>query len=151
MALETHVTDRFGSTSPFLRGLTNHDDPDASTVNSTRLGLAADAAEGQFPVYAQVTYDDTNQRHIEAGVTGVIAYLKAWSTGNVEPPEMVQFRTALEAIARISSRKRVDPVTTSVYTPSTPDTSRGAVRPRFDPEQFDGVRPSPPHGDPGTV
>lgn len=152
MALSTHVTDRFGANSEFLRTLTNHDDKDASTVNTTRLGKAADAAEGQFPVYAQVAYDDTNQAHIEAGVLGTIAYLRMWSSKQgAADGAMTQFRDALKSIARISSRKRVTPRTKSVLTPSTPDTSAGDVRPAFDSEQFDGVMPDPPLGDPGTT
>lgn len=109
MALTTHVTNRFGSSSQHLRNLTNPDDPDASSIDSTRLGLAADAAEGDFPLYAQVEYDDTDPRHIETGVLGVIAHLKVWSTQQTEPPEMVQFRERLAAIGRISSRKRITP------------------------------------------
>ena len=50
MALVTHVTDRYGTNSQFLRTLTNHDDEDATTVNTTRLGLACDDAEADFIV-----------------------------------------------------------------------------------------------------
>lgn len=130
MALSTHVTDRYGTASPFLRNLTNHDDPDASSVNTTRLSLAASAASGQFPVHAQVEYDDTDQSHIEAGVIGVIAYLKQWSTGDAEPPEMGRFHKALESIAKISSRKRIIPV--------------AAERPEPDEDLFAGVSPEWP-------
>lgn len=152
MALSTHVTDRFGTNSAFLRGLTNHDDEDASTVNATRLGLACDDAEGDFPVYAGQAYDDTNAAHIRAGVQGAIAYLRAYSSkqGAAEG-EIDAFRESLKAIARIGPRKRVDPQSKSVYTPSTPDTTAGDVRPRFDPEQFEGIRPNAPEGEPGTT
>lgn len=145
MALTTHVTDRFGSSSQFLIGLTNHDDEDGTSVNTTRLAKAAEAAEGQFPVYAQVSYDDTDAAHIEAGVLGVIAYLRMWSSKQgAATSELESFRDSLRAIARISSRKRVDPQTKSVLTPSTPDTTGGDVRPIFDTEQFDDVMPDSP-------
>ena len=152
MALSTHVTDRFGTNGAFLRGLTNHDDEDASTVNTTRLGLACDAASAAFPIYAGQNYDDTDEGHIAAAVQGVIAYLRMWSSKQgAASDELESFREVLRSIARIGPRKRVDPLTTSVLTPSTPDTTSGSVRPRFDPEQFDGVTPNPPTGDPGTV
>jgi len=109
MALATHVTDRFGSASPFLRNLTNHDDPDAATLNSTRLTTAATDAAAMFIVHAQVIYNDADAAHIAAGVTGVIGFLKRWSTGEADPPEMVQFREALGSIAKVSSRKRITP------------------------------------------
>lgn len=110
MALATEVTNRYGTASPFLRNLTNHDDPDATSVNSTRLGYAVTAAQAAFRVYAQASFDESIASHVEAGVLGCIAYLKAWSTGQTEPPEMMQFRASLEAIAKVSSRKRITPV-----------------------------------------
>jgi len=145
MALTTHVTDRFGSASPFLLGLTNHDDEDASSVNTTRLAEAATAAESQFPIYAQIAYDDTDAAHVEAGVMGVIAFLRMWSTkqGTVTGA-LDEFRDSLRAIARVSSRKRITPQTKSVLTPSTPDTTGGDVRPVFDTEQFDDIMPDSP-------
>ena len=152
MVLSTHVTARFGTNSNFLRGLTNHDDEDAATVNTTRLGLACDAAQAAFPVYGGQTYDDTNEAHIAAGVQGVIAYLRMWSTKQgASTGELTAFRDALKDIARIGPRKRANPLTTSVLTPSVPDTTAGTVRPRFDSEQFDDIRPNPPQGNPGTT
>jgi len=110
MALATHVTDRFGTNSDFLRGLTNQDDDDASTVNTTRLGKAATAAEGQFVIHAQKAYDDTDQAHIEAGVVGVIAYLRLWSSkqGSSEGA-LSDFRDTLAALAKTDTRKRIQP------------------------------------------
>ena len=111
MALSTHVTARFGTNPGFLRTLTNSDDADASTVNATRLGLATDAAEGQFPIFAGVAYDDTNQGHIEAGVEGAIAFLRMWSSKQGPASGALDtFRDELRNIAKISSRKRITPV-----------------------------------------
>ena len=152
MALSTHVTDRYGTNSIFLRNLTNHDASGATTVNTTRLGLAADDAEADFVVYGQVAYSDTDAAHVKAGVRGVLAYLRSYSTAPGKASgEIDAFRDELKAIAKVSSRKRVTPTSTSVLTPSTPDTSAGSVRPDFDHEQFDGISPNPPLGDPGTV
>jgi len=152
MPLSTHVTDRFGTNSDFLRPLTNHDDPSAGTVNTVRLGKAADAAEGQFVVYAQVAYDDADAAHIEAGVKGVLAYLRMWgSKQGAADGSMKAFQEDLKAIGSVSSRKRVTPTTKSVYTKSMPDTSLGDVRPPFDTEQFDEISPAPPDGDGGTI
>ena len=112
MALADHVTDRFGASSPFLVQLTNHDNDYAGSINSTRLAKAASSAEGQFLVYANVTYDDTIESHIDAGVNGVLAYLRMWSSAQGKAtPELETFREELRDIAKISSRKRVTPVT----------------------------------------
>ena len=112
MALADHVTDRFGSTSPFLIQITNHDNGDAGSINSTRLAEAVSSAEGQFLVYANVTYDDALEQHVDAGVNGVIAYLRMWSSAQGKAtPEMEKFRDELRDIAKISSRKRITPVT----------------------------------------
>lgn len=120
MALSTHVTNRYGTNTEFLRSLTNHDDRDATTVNTTRLGYATDAAEGQFPIHAQEAYDDTDAAHIEAGVTGVIAYLRLWSSaqGKAEGA-LKEFREMLAAIRKTSAGKRItatatDPTTTKI-------------------------------------
>lgn len=152
MALSTHVTDRFGTNSQFLRNLTNHDDKDAATVNTTRLTQASAAAESQFPVYAGVAYDDTDDSHINAGVSGTIAYLKRWSTGGTTGEAgLSEFREELKAIGRVSARKRITPITDSLLTPSTPSTTSGVVRPDFDREQFDGIAVAAPDGDAGTT
>lgn len=111
MALVDHVTDRFGTNTSFLRNLTNHDDRTATTVNATRLAEAAASAEGQFPRHAGIAYDDTIEAHIDAGVLGVIAYLRMWSSkqGSAEP-EMEKFRSAMHEISQIGARKRITPV-----------------------------------------
>ena len=133
MALATHVTDRFGTNTAFLRNMTNHDDADASTVNSTRLGKAASAAEGQFPVFAQIAYDDTDQAHIEAGVLGTIAYLRMWSSAQGKADgAMTEFRDALTAIRRAGQGARITPV--SVAPADRPD----------DEDLFVGVSPEFP-------
>lgn len=152
MPLTTHVTDRFGTNGQYLRGLTNHDDNDADTVNTTRLAQATAAAEAQFPLHAGVAYDDTDDAHINAGVSGTIAYLRAWSTSSGKADaSLASFRDELRAIRAVSAGKRVTPTTKSVLTPSEPDTSNGAVRPDFDRTQFDGIAPNAPDGETGRV
>lgn len=130
MALSTHVTDRFGSNTPFLRNLTNHDDPDASTVNTTRLGKACDAVEADFPRFAQTAYDDTSDLHVNVAVMGVIAYLRAWSSqqGPVKGA-FDEFKEALGSIRSIEAGKRIQPTQID----------------RRDPDYtlFDGLSPEP--------
>ena len=120
MALATHVTARYGTNTKFLRGLTNQDDDDAATVNDTRLGLACDAAEADFLTYAQTAYSDTDQRHIELGVQGAIAYLKTWTTGGDADTILRPFRDALTAYAKTDSRKRFTPTYTAPTDPAVP-------------------------------
>lgn len=111
MALATHVTDRYGSNPAWLRNLTNQDDDDATTVNATRLGLATDAAEADFPLFAQAAYIDTDEAHIQAGVAGTIAYLRMWSTApGKETPAIEAFHKQLSAIRAIGPGKRITPI-----------------------------------------
>jgi len=111
MPLTTHIKDRFGTASQFLVNLTNHDDDDASTINDTRLAKAATSAEGQFETMSQVVYDDANAAHIDAGVLGMIAYLRMWSSSQGKADsEFNSFHEALGQIGAISSRKRITPV-----------------------------------------
>lgn len=111
MALTTHITDRFGTNTPFLRLLTNHDNRTATTVNATRLAEAASSAEGQFPIHSGTVYDDTDEAHIDAGVAGSIAYLRQWSSKQgAATAEMEGFIEKLKAIAKADPRKRVTPV-----------------------------------------
>ncbi len=111
MALASHVTDRFGANTGWLRNLTNQDDDDATTINATRLAEAASSAEGQFPIYAGVVYDDTNEGHIDAGVRGVIAFLRMWSSVQGKSDALLTtFRKELRSIRAISAGKRPTPV-----------------------------------------
>lgn len=130
MALSAHVTARFGTNTPFLRNLTNHDDPAATTVNTTRLGLACDAAEADFPEHAQVAYDDTDNSHINAAVEGVIAYLRMWSSKQ-GPSESAldNFHKKLTHMRNVGAGKRINPSYTA--------------RPDPDYTLFDGVSPLP--------
>ncbi len=111
MALSTHVTDRYGTNPAWLRNLTNQDDDDATIVNLTRLGLATDAAEADFPLKAQAAYIDTDEAHIQAGVAGTIAYLRMWSTApGKDTPAIEAFHKQLGAIRSIGPGKRITPI-----------------------------------------
>lgn len=111
MALSTHVTDRYGTNPAWLRNLTRQDDDDAQTVDSVRLGLATDAAEADFPLYAQEAYVDTDEAHIQAGVAGTIAYLRMWSTApGKETPAIEAFHKKLSDIRAIRAGKRITPI-----------------------------------------
>ena len=110
MTLQTKVTDRFGTTSPFLINLTNHDDGDATTINDTRLGHAVADVGGDFLVEAQRAYDETLAEHVNAAVEGVVAYLRMYSSAQGKAgPEMDRFHERLRRLGKIDARKRISP------------------------------------------
>lgn len=146
MALSDDVTARVSAT--LLRQLTNPDDPDsaAASVDTTRLGLAAADASGDFLTYAQATYSSSNAQHVPVGVMGTLAYLEMWGAkgASVASASMERFHAALRDLRRTQAAgKRITPTTSSVRTPSTDDSD---AKPWFDRTRFDDIRPDPPPG-----
>jgi hypothetical protein len=110
VALSTHVTDRYGTDTGFILNLTNLDS-EAATIDATRLGLATDAAEADFPTYAGIAYDDTAEAHISAGVMGAIAYLRSWSSKQgASEDSLSKFWDRLRSIRSVGPGKRITPI-----------------------------------------
>ena len=140
MALSDRVLERYGSTSEFLRQLTNPNDKDAATVDTTILGYATADAEGDFPTYAGADYDETIARHVSAGILGTIAYLKSYSTSQKSADaNLAKFHDRLRDIRKVGAGKRVAWTTDSPLTPTARTSVDGTIRPDFDRPVFDDI------------
>lgn len=141
MSLSSRVQDRVPARR--LRELTNANDRSVTTLNSTILGLACDDVEGYFAEYCGVLYDDANEDHVRVAVPGVVALLKAWASDDETSWE--KWITRAEHAALVMGRDRFAPSSSSTLTPSGDGGEDGStVRPAFDDEAFDGLKPGMP-------
>lgn len=140
MALDTQVTDRYSAV--FLRNLTNPDDADATTNDTTRLARAVTDVQAAFETYAGVEYDDTDPKHVEVGVACVINYLKARGTaaGKKADALLDKCYERLDKLRNIQAGKRIQPKTSSTAVP----VPRKAEAPIFDHSRFSDIAPRPP-------
>ena len=123
--------------------LTNPDLPSATAVDAARLAKADADATAEFLEATAVPVDLTNAAHVAAGVSGVTAYLYAYRGLPASGPGQAAREEWRHALARLT---RFLPKSSSLLTPSDPDTSGGVVRPEFDPENLGGIMPNPPGG-----
>ena len=147
MALATHVQARYATDQ--LANLTNPNDRTATTVGTTYLGYAVTAAQSDFLTYAHLSYDDTNEEHVEIGCEGVVAHLHKYgavgAAAGISKELLDDFRARLRQLALGGPRARITPTSTSVLTPSPEQTDAGeTVRPDFDRERFRDLIPSAP-------
>lgn len=147
MSLSDEVTSRVSAAK--LVSLTNPDDTTATSVNSTRLGLAATDAAADFEVHAQVVYDGTDARHVRIGVARVVALLTERKGDGGAAKMLADTKQMLVDLSRVSSRGRILPRTNSVVVPtSEQEPDGGTPRPDFDRKRFDDFVPgSPPSPD----
>lgn len=127
--------------------LTNPDTPSASTEDATRLAAAVADTQANFAVLTGATFDATNAQHIAAGIRGVTAFLVSYGAqpqSEYSRGVMKDWRDACAALTSLA------PGTTSLLTPSTPDTSGGPIRPDFDRENVSGIIPRAPVGGAGS-
>lgn len=146
MALTDRVTARL--TNQRLVELTNPDSANSSTVDTDRLGYAADDAEAELEIYCGVAYDDNDARHVAVAVDGVIYHLTR-AAGLVAPEIEKRWRDGLEALRKVTGNNRVTPRTSSHLTASREATTSSPVRPIFDPEHTGALQLRPPRGDRG--
>ena len=128
--------------------LTNAQVTSGTTINETRMTLAADDAEADFQIYANVPYDGNDARHVTVGVQGVVMKLRAYM-GQVDKAEEIQakWHGLLKDLARVTGRDRVTPTTTSPVVDSSERNADGSSPlSRFDRRRFDPTRPGPPAG-----
>ena len=147
MALSDEVTNRVAA--KILRGLTNPDNSNATTIDATYLDRACDDVESFFQIYAQITYDNSDRRHIVTAIEGVTTLLTEWA--NQAGPFMSErfdlWVTRLKALAAVTSRKRVTPVSTSQVTVTDEQEDAETVRPDFDRSRFRDIVPDAPGGE----
>lgn len=130
--------------------LTNPDSKNASTINETKITIAATDTKSKFKILTGVDYDNTNTDHIAFAVEGVIILLMKWAgreTSTVEAmiseweSKLGQFRLTA------GGNKRLSPTTDSQLTPTKDKRGRDIiVRPDFDSTRFDNIKPNAPFG-----
>lgn len=146
MALTDRVTARFST--DYIARVTNPQDPDASTLDSTRLGLAATDVQAAFKRYAKIAYDDTLDVHVETAVPLVILKLQLYA-GQLSWNEAErQIREALRSVADVGGGDRILPTTTSDMDPTK---DRPLEKPSFDKARFGSFVPQNPASGKGSV
>lgn len=142
MALETHVTDRYGA--EYIVNLTNPFLPGATAIDAGRLTEAADDVKAEFEIYVGVVYDDTNALHIATAVPCVVDKLIMY-TGQGDTRQLEEkCIERMKALARVTARDRIMPTTNSQLTQSKEQVGTEIVRPDFDRPRFDDLTPGPP-------
>lgn len=109
MSLRTVVEARVSTTR--LKQLTNPDDAAASSASSTKLDAACSDAAGEFEVYAQTVFDETDARHIATAVDLVILLLQERGAAHVEglSAQREKIVQRLKDLALVTGRDRVLP------------------------------------------
>lgn len=140
MPLATHVQNRYSA--QLLIELTNPDNADATTLDSTRLGLAAGDVEADFRIYAGTAYSDTDARHIAAAVPGVIQKLRIYM-GQVADVFAAEedWQKRLRALGMVTGRNRIRPTLASNLTDEN-----AQAQPPFRDSNFDDYLPGEPIG-----
>lgn len=145
MALADDVTARLSTTR--LQQLTNPDDPTASAVDTTRLGLACTDAQAEFETVAGIAYDSTVARHTALGVRGAIIYLEKFIglDGGEWRESHDRWIADMERLRNRTHNAWIAPQTSSNLEPSR-EPSDETTRPDFDLETFAEFRPERPNG-----
>lgn len=107
MALIDEVQARYSVQQ--ITELTNPQSTGSTTIDAARLQNAADDAEADFELYAQVVFDIADSKHIAIGVRGVIAKLTLYTNVQRGTPLETRFHDDLHQLAAVSSRKRISP------------------------------------------
>jgi hypothetical protein len=144
MSLVTEVQARYPANR--LKQLTNPGDESASAVDTTFLGYSATDVEAEFEIYAGVTYDGTDARHVAVAVAGVIAklYLRGEAPGEKAQSLHDDYLERLQALGKVTGRDRLKPQTTSQLTPTPERTGSEVVRPWSDDSTFSRNVAQPP-------
>lgn len=95
----------------FLIDLTNPQDRNATTIDTTRFGLAVVDVQTDFRLYAQITFNETDQTHLSIGVKGVIGYLmeRVSQTPDQAQRLLREYRNQLSQLALVGARRRIRP------------------------------------------
>lgn len=142
MPLSTHVQDRYST--QYLTQLTNPQNRNATSVNTTLLGNAANDVDALFDVYSGVEYDDTDAQHIAVAVEGVIAFLMRRTGQSTAEARVTAWVAAMKALGKIEGRNRITPDSTTRFQPSADDRLTSTPRPAFDDRRFDSFLPKAP-------
>lgn len=142
MTLASNVTSRYPN--QLLVNLTNPNTTTAgTTINTTKLGLAADDVEADFEIHAGIEYDDSEPLHVTVATEGVIARLMEWTGHAGAEQQKDRYMARLAAVAQVTGRDRLLPTSAGRNEPTEPDDSL-TIRPAFDDPRWDGLVPGGP-------
>lgn len=144
MSLSSEVIARFSSQR--LKEWTNPDAPEGTTYDATRLGYACTDAQADFEIFAGVTFDVSDARHVATAIMGVRAYLLCYLDQGAGTKALDDWHSGkLKSLGRVTGRDRILPATGSNLTPSpVPRIPGSTARPDFDDSVFDGQALQPP-------
>lgn len=144
MALEDEVQTRYPTQR--LVELTREDN--TGTIDTTKLAAACRDVEADFLLYASITFDVTEARHVALAVPAVETKLKVYAgslSGERAAAAQKEWETKLSQLARKRNVSRIRPTCTSPYTPSDRNPSGSTtLRPPFDRQHFEDVIPGAP-------
>lgn len=116
--------------------LTNVDDLDATTIDTTKLQKAADDVEADFKVLAGIVYDNTDARHISFAVVGVVRKLQVWKLESTADEAHERWQKSLhDRLRLVTGNDRIKPKTSSALTPAEEAPGGEILRPHFDSEE----------------
>lgn len=142
MPLSTHVQDRYST--QYLIELTNPQNRNANTVNTTLLANASSDVDALFDVYAGVIYDDADAQHIAVAVEGVVAFLMRRTGQSTAETRISAWVSSMRDLSRTEGRNRIIPDSTTRMQPSADDRLTSTPRPAFDDRRFDAFLPKSP-------
>lgn len=131
MSLVTNTQSRYSS--QILINASNPQSSGATSVDSTRLSLAATDVSAVFEVLCGVEYDDSNALHVLYGVEGVLVRLLLM-TGQTTIEAWDKWKSSLkDELALVTGRDRIPPTTDSLLSPTedTPNTLPATDRTNF--------------------
>lgn len=137
MALTDDIQARYSTQR--LVELTNPGDVTATTIDTTNLANAILDVEADLAIYAGVTYDGSDARHLSVAIPGVLLKLLLYTNnaGAGYADKEKDWLERVKALARVTSRDRIQPQTNSVLTPTPEQAGVEVVRPGSDRPNFD--------------
>ena len=132
MALIDEVTSRIPDQK--LVELTNVDDPNPTTVDTTKLGKAVTDVEADFKVFGGgITYSNADDRHVSFAVTGVVRKLQVWKLESAADDKHEAWQKSIYNHLRlVTGNNRIKPKSSSELTPAEEAPGGIIVRPHFD-------------------
>ena len=146
MALIDEVKSRIPTQK--LVELTNVDDPSIKIITDIRLAKAVTDTEADFEVHTGVVYDNSNAKHVNASVIGVVRKLQLDKLESSAFKNHEAWHKSLERLRLVTGNNRIKPKSSSKLTPAKEAPNGEIVRPHFDvedgfgdiiPEQRSGV------------
>lgn len=143
MPLADDVQNRIAS--PRLIELTRAGSTSATTIDTTKLGLAVTDAEQDFARVTGIAYDSTLASHTAIGVRLVVLILMEWAGMRTDfvSRERDALTKQMQDLALRGPKARLTPTTDGGYIPSSEPTDA----PHFDRSRFNDLRPRDPAGD----